>query len=149
LQAGYPRWLVGNQYLVPGPNNEEVMATLQNAIVITETKTMHGVFQANGVNFIVQAPATDAELAAYLRSPETFFGIVQHVGGSANDAFELAEFFYENYKNTPKERLLEFLKDHPAIEYLRNLSQQDLALFVSEQWALSAEEQASRSKETT
>ena len=147
-QAGHARWLIGNEYLVPGLNNEEVMATLQNATVSTEMKTMHGVFQANGVNFVVQAPMTDAELAAYLRSPETFFGIVQHVGRRANNAFEMAEFFYENYKNTSKERLLEFLKDHPAIEGLRNLSQKDLAVFVSEQWALSAEEQAKRSKGT-
>jgi hypothetical protein len=142
-------WLVGNEYLVPGLNNEEVMATLQNATVSTETKTMHGVFQANDVNFVVQASMTDAELAAYLRSPETFFGIVQHVGRHANNAFELAEFFYENYKNTSKERLLEFLKDHPTIEGLRHLSQQDLAVFVSEQWALSAEERAERSNAIT
>lgn len=144
-EAGHARWLVGNAYRVPSPNNEEVMAILQSAIVVTETKTMHGVFQANGVNFVVQAPMADAELAAYLRSPETFFGIVQPVGRRASNAFELAEFFFENYRDTPKEKLLEFVKDHPATEDLRNLSQQDLALFISEQWALSAEEQTSRS----
>jgi hypothetical protein len=122
------------------------MATLQNATVNPATKTMHGVFQANGAHFVVQAPMTDAELAAYLRSPETFFGIVQNVGRYANNAFELAEFFYENYRDTSKEKLLEFLKDHPAIECQRNLSQKDLAVFVAEQWALGAEEQAKRSK---
>jgi hypothetical protein len=145
-QAGHARWLVGNEYLVPGPDSEEMMATLQNATVNPATKTMHGVFQANGAHFVVQAPMTDAELAAYLRSPETFFGIVQNVGRYANNAFELAEFFYENYRDTSKEKLLEFLKDHPAIECLRNLSQKDLAVFVAEQWALGAEEQAKRSK---
>ena len=45
----------------------------------------------------------------------------------------------ENYKNAPKEKLLEFLKGHPAIESLRNFSQSELAIFISEQWALSAE----------
>jgi hypothetical protein len=137
--AGQSRWLVGNEYLVPALGGKEVMARLQSGSVSTATKIMHGVFQADGINFVVQAPMTDAELAAFSRSPETFFGVVQNVGRQANNAFELAEFFYENYKNTTKENLLEFLKDHPAIEMLRNLSQSDLAIFVCEQWALSAD----------
>jgi hypothetical protein len=146
LDAGFARWLIGNDYLVPGLQNEEVLATLQSASAHPETRTMHGVFQANGVNFVVQSPMTDAEVAAYLRSPETFFGIVQHVGRRANSAFELAQFFYENYKNTPKEKLLEFLKNHPAVESLRNFSQSELAVFIAEQWALGAEQKANRSK---
>lgn len=48
----------------------------------------------------------------------------------------LADSFYENYRDTEKEKLLGFLKDHPAIEALRNFSQKDLAIFISEQWAL-------------
>lgn len=137
-EAGRSRWLVGNEYCVPSMNGEEVNAILQSGSVSPSTRMMHGVFQADGVNFVVQAPITEAELAAYTRSPETFFGVIQNVGRRADNAFELADFFYDNYKNTPKEKLLEFLKDHPAVEKLRNLSQQDLAIFVSEQWALSA-----------
>ena len=91
---------------------------------------------------------TEAELAAYLRSPDTFFGIVQHVARQANSTFEMAEFFYENFKNTSKARLLDILKDHPAIESLRNFSQSELAVFVAEQWALGAEQKANRSKRT-
>jgi hypothetical protein len=94
-------------------------------------------------------PATSEILQpSYLRSPETFFGIVQHVARQANSTFEMVEFFYENFKNTSKATLLEILKDHPAIEGLRNLSQQELAVFVAEQWALGAEQQANRSKRT-
>jgi hypothetical protein len=110
-----------------------VLAILQNATVSPAAKTMHGVFSGNGAYFTLQAPMTDAELAAYLRSPETFFGIVQHVARQANSTFEMVEFFYENFKNTSKATLLEILKDHPAIEGLRNLSQQELAVFVAEQ----------------
>jgi hypothetical protein len=133
------RWLVGNNYLVPGPGGEEVLAQLQSGIAVPQTKTMHGIFLAKGVNFIVQAPMTESEIAAYIRSPETFFGVVQHVTRQVKNTFELADFFYENYKTTGKEKLLEFLKDHPAIETLRGKTQKDLAIFVSEQWALGAE----------
>jgi SEC-C motif len=146
-QAGQSRWLIGNQYLVPGPRDKEVFATLRNATAVNQTKTMHGVFEADGIHFMVQAPMSDADLAAYMRSPETFFGVVQDVGRNANNAYELAEFFYGVYKDTEKEKLLEFLKDHPSIESLRKLSQQDLAVFVSEQWALSAEAKARESKQ--
>src|ERR1700722_7619257 len=54
-QAGEVSWLVGNQYLVPGPDNVEVMATLQSATVSPQGETMHGVFQTSGVNFVVNA----------------------------------------------------------------------------------------------
>jgi hypothetical protein len=139
-QERQSRWIIGNEYLVPGPNNEEVLAQLQSGVAVPETKTMHGVFQVNGTNFMVQSPMTEAEISAYNRSPETFFGVVQSLGRRANDPFELADFFYETYRDTPKEKLLEFLKDHPAIETVRNHSQKELAMFVCEQWALAADQ---------
>jgi hypothetical protein len=74
-----------------------------------------------------------------MEASETFFGIVQNVRRQAKDTFELAGFFYENYKDTKKEKFLDFLKDHAAIETLRKFSQKDLAIFISEQWALGAE----------
>jgi hypothetical protein len=132
------RWIVGNSYLVPGPNSEEVFAELQSATATVETKTMHGIFMANGVNFIAQAPMTDLEISAYVRSPETFFGVLENVNRRADNVLELAEFFYDNYRNTPKERLLEFLKDHPNLEKFKEYTQKDLAILVSEQWAAGA-----------
>jgi hypothetical protein len=137
--AAPSRWIVGNEYLVPGPNDEEMWAQLQSGSAHPDTKTMHGVFLANGLNFVVTSPMTESEIAAYKRSPETFFGVIQNVGRHAKNTYELAEFFYETYKNSSKETLLEFLKDHPAIETLRGLSQKDLSIFVCEQWALGAD----------
>jgi hypothetical protein len=132
------RWLVGNEYLVPGPNNKEVMAQLQSGTAVPEEKAMYGVFVAGDKNFIVKAPMTDLEIEVYRRIPETFFGVIQYVTRQASDSFQLAEFFYENYKDTPKATLFEWLKEHPAIERLRGFTQKDLAIFVCEQWALGA-----------
>jgi len=136
----FPRWIVGNEYLVPGPNDTEVLAQLKSASAHAETGRMHGIFQFEGVNFVVDSPMTEIEIAVYKRNPETFFGVVQNVGQRANNAGELADFFYENYKDTPKETLLEFLKQHPLIDRLRTLSQRDLAIFICEQWALAADQ---------
>jgi hypothetical protein len=59
---------------------------------------------------------------------------------TAGAVAELADFFYATYKDTPKETLLEFLKQHPLIEKLRGLSQSELAIFICEQWALAADQ---------
>jgi hypothetical protein len=143
-----PRWIVGESYLVPGPDNEDIEAVLQSAIAVSEQRTMHGVFLANGGNFLVQAPMTEAEVGAYNRSPHTFFGVVEKVGRRAENGLELAEFFFETYQHTSKDRLLEFLTAHADIERLRTLSQRELAIIVSEQWALSAEMTAKAGKIT-
>ncbi len=99
---------------------------------------MHGVFTANGRHFVVGAPMTDLEASAYTKSPETFFGVFQNVGRRANNSFELAKFMYEHHRKLPKERLLEFLKDHPNLEKLKSYSQRDLAIFIAEQGAVGA-----------
>ncbi len=139
----FPRWLVGNEYLVPGPNGEDVLAELQNASASVESGRMHGVFRLDGIHFVVDSPMTDAEIAVYKRSPDTFFGVVQSVTQRANSAAELAEFFYASYKDTPKETLLKFVKGHPLTDRLRGLSQRDLAIFICEQWALAADQKNS------
>ena len=48
------------------------------------------------------------------------------------------DFLYKSYKETPKERLLEFMKDAPDLEELQQLSQKDLSEVVCERWAYDA-----------
>lgn len=98
----FPRWFVGNQYLVPGPNGEDVLAELQSASASVESGKMLGVFRFDGLHFTVESPMTDAEIAVYKRNPETFFGVVQNVGQRANSAAELAEFFMQPTKTLRK-----------------------------------------------
>jgi hypothetical protein len=145
---GYQRWIVGNTYKVPRPDGIEVEAILQSASALPETKTIIGVFLADGASFVVEAPMSEEEIVAYARSPKTFFGILQDVGRRVQDVAQLADFFYDTYRNTPKETLLGFLKDHSEIERLQTLSQKDLAIFVCEQWALAADFQSKVSSGT-
>ncbi|UWU94398.1 hypothetical protein [Bradyrhizobium sp. CB1015] len=49
---------------------------------------------------------------------------------------ELAMFYYETYKETPKEKLLEWMKDAIDLDYLHTLSQSDLAILFCERMAL-------------
>ena len=39
----------------------------------------------------------------------------------------LVDFFYNTYKSTPKEKLLEFMKDSKQIDLLRELPQEELS----------------------
>jgi len=45
---------------------------------------------------------------------------------------------YETYQKTPKEKLLEFLKDHPDFEKLQDESQEELAIIYCERMAYAA-----------
>lgn len=134
--------LIGNRYLVPGPDGADVEAELETATMLDSDKKAYGIFAtAEGRRFIVTCPMTDAEIAAYRRHPKTFFGTLQHVGGEIKSAFELADFMYETYQHTPKAKLLEFMEGHPQIEQFRKLTQEDLAILYCEMCAARMESQ--------
>jgi hypothetical protein len=57
-----------------------------------------------------------------------YFGKVIPHSRTAKDAYEMFEFFLDSYKNTPKERLLEFMKDAPDIDTLKQMEQMEIAL---------------------
>ena len=81
-----------------------------------------------------QASLTDAEMAAYGRHPDTFFGVVQPVSKQISDPLGLFDFFHTSYRETPRERLLEFLAGAPDIEELKKPSQPELAKTMAERY---------------
>jgi hypothetical protein len=83
---------------------------------------------SDGRHVIVTSPLTVAEVAAYRAHPETFFGITQDVGRQAHNALEMFKFLHDTYKHTPPAKLLEFMKDAPDIDQLRQLSVEELVL---------------------
>jgi hypothetical protein len=71
---------------------------------------------------------TDEAITDYNAHPETFFGRVQHVGKQIEEPFEAFLFFFDSYKNTPKEKLLEFMKGSLDMDRLEQMSQDELAI---------------------
>lgn len=129
----------GRCYMVPLTDGRQVPGRLYDAIVHEDTKEVLGCYElATGENVMATCPISDAELSAYRRYPETFFGEIRKPGGKANTLVELCDFFYETYKNMPREKLLEWLSTAPDIERLRTLPQEDLAIIVCERWAYAA-----------
>jgi len=87
-----------------------------------------------GRSVIATAPMTDAELSAYTSHPDTFFGVPRPVGGKPDTPLELFEWLHESYRNTPRGKVLEFLKDAPDLAQLSMLPDDELRLVCCERW---------------
>jgi hypothetical protein len=118
-----------------------VIGVLTQGIVNEIDKKVVGVFDVDGVaNVLASFPISDQELAAYRESPETFFGEQQQVSKQIKEPIEAYEFVLSSYRNTPREKLLEWMAGHPEIERFKALSQLELAKHYSEgtAWAMMA-----------
>jgi hypothetical protein len=122
------RLKVGQRYAIPDGKGGEVVGELLHGCVMEDKKVAFCVYKlANGQNIIGQDPLSEAEMAAYRRHPDTFFGVVKRgARGGINDPLEFYDYCMEIYKNTPKERLLEFLGARGQDKF-EKLSQHELA----------------------
>lgn len=130
-----PRLLIGRRYLVPDSSGKEVTGVLVDAVVNVSEKQVYGIYELeSGIQITATCPLTTDQFEDYRRYPDTFFGVYRKQGRTLDNPIELFDFFYESYKDTPKERLLELIKDAPDLEDFQNLSQKDLAEAVCERW---------------
>lgn len=131
-----PRLMVGQVYLVPDSDGKEVPGELIDAVVLEQESQAVGIYRLkNGTTVIVKNPLTKDELSAYQAHPETFFGVVKRAKREIKDALDAYDFLYESYRHTSKERLLEFMRDHPDIGHLAGLQQENLAKIYCERMA--------------
>lgn len=128
--------LIGEKYIISDENGDDIVGTLQTAIVNVAEKSSQGIYiTEDGHTIIASTPLSDAELIAYKKHPDEFFGVPLEQGKKLddNDQAGLFDFFLKFYKKTPKEKLLEFMNLHPDINNMKNLSQENLAVIYSEQ----------------
>jgi hypothetical protein len=124
---GPARLLVGHNYNVPDSDGSNVVATLLQGVVLPEKKECFGFYQTKeGKNIIATCPLTDTEVAAYIRHPDTFFGVPQRPQKGARDALDLYDFFYDGYKSASKETLLKLLDGASDVEALKRLPREEL-----------------------
>jgi hypothetical protein len=127
------RLTIGQRYLVPDGLNE-VAGKLIDAVVVENEKSVYGVHQLDdGRNIIVSCPVTDAELSAYRRYPETFFGTYKPSERKIHDPLDMFDFLYQTYRHTSRDKLLEFLSTHPQHNRFLNESQEELAITYCEE----------------
>lgn len=122
------RLRIGDTYLVPNAAGEDVPGVLEDAVVMAPDPKAYGTYRlATGDCILCTTPLTDAEMRAYIRSPETFFGTVKHIPKGIKSALEAFDFVYGTYSRSTREKLLEFMSEWPQIQELRKLGQQELA----------------------
>lgn len=135
----YPRLRIGREYHVPDDSGTEVLAFLEQAVVIeTDAKAMCIYRLQDGRRILALNEMTDQELSAWRQYPETFFGNLEEKRATPNNWLELSEFFYRAYKQTSKDRLLDFMADHEDATRLAGLGQEELAILYCERTAWSA-----------
>lgn len=133
FNEGLPRLLIGQHYLVPDEGGNERPGKLTTATVMeAEKKAFCGLTLDNGKGIICTWPLSDLEMAAWRRHPDTFFGEVGQRTTKANTPLELYDFFFKSYRDTPKERLLEFMAGASDFTELAKLDQAKLASIFAE-----------------
>ena len=132
-----PRLQVGEFYLVPGPDGIDVRAELTQAVVSNDKAHCILYDQKANKSFMCTFDMTPDELSDYAKYPDTYFGVYHEANRKADTPMELFDFFFESYQNTPRDRLLEFLKDRPDQAALQLMPQKDLAEELAEGYAWS------------
>jgi hypothetical protein len=121
--------------MVPDADGKEVEGVLMSAVVMEHEKAAFcGLNTEDGRGFLIRAALSDAELAAWKRHPDTFFGEVSR-NRESKTVLDLYDFFMESYTKTPKAKLLEFLAGAKDIDHLSTLDQPALASVYCERLA--------------
>ena len=136
-----PRLIVGERYVVPDGQGKEQHGTLTQAVVMGSNAM--GIYALdNGQSVIASTPLTEAELAAYKRHPDTFFGVDHKASGSLKTPLDAFDFFMDGYRETPRDRLLELMANAPDHKHLAKLSRQELLEIYAERCTYSFMQQA-------
>ena len=127
LSDGPPRLVIGRDYNIPDNAGRNLVATLLQGVVLPEKKECFGFYRTKeGENIMASCPLTDSEVAAYMRYPDTFFGVPQNPQKTVHGPLELYDFFYEGHKSASRETLLKLLEGASDIEALKNSSREEL-----------------------
>ena len=133
------RLIIGKKYMIPNRDGQHVEGVLVNATVSETEKKIYGIYRTtDGQQLICTNPINEEELIAYRRQPDTFFGITLKQAQKAKDPLDLFDFFYESYKSTPRDRLLEFIKNRPGYNVLQKLDDKELLISYCEGLVYSA-----------
>jgi len=134
------RLLIGDKYIVPDKNGNESIGELINATVLEHEQQVFGIYKLeNGKHILCKCPLSNEEFEVYKQFPDTFFGITLQTNKKIVNILDLYDFFYSTYKNSTREKLLEFMNIQPNDERFIKHSQQELASIYCEQLVYNSE----------
>lgn len=117
------RLIIGQSYELDAGE----IGVLESATVVEAWRQSACVLRlSDGRRVICKFDLSDDEMQAWQRHPETFFGELQPHHPPADTPKDVFDFFANVYAETPKDKLLEFMAEHPDIEELRGLPQPEI-----------------------
>jgi hypothetical protein len=123
-----PRLLIGMAYAIPDEKGGAVLGILTDGSVLEPEQAAYGVYRLqDGRHVICKSPLTEAELHAYRRSPDTFFGTIKEVPKEIMEPLDCYDFHWRVYSRASKETLLAYMSGWPDYAALKNLDQKELA----------------------
>jgi len=119
--------------------SDATFVTIQSGIVIEkEQKACLVVDDCNGQSHLMFVKLSIAELAAYRSHPETFFGRVLQASNHIEDPVDLYEFYINSCKDTPRDKLLDFMKNASDYETIKKLANDELLFVYAERLTFNA-----------
>lgn len=132
------RLIIGRRYQLPDGRGGKKVGVLTSATVAEpESKVYCALSFEDGTAEILAWDMPEAELNAWRRHTDTFFGEQALRNNEAQGPLELYEFFKHVYRETPHERLLELLHGLADLDELHMKSQPELASIYAERLTLS------------
>ena len=135
---------IGETYLFEGIGGPEgTVGTVTSATVNeAEKKAYIAITRMQGGSIILTQPMTDDALADYKAHGDAYFGDPgRPKKRDISSTFELFEWLMECYAKTPRDKLLEFVKDAPNYEELRQMPDDELRANCCEMFAGAFERQ--------
>lgn len=129
------RLLIGKNYFFEVVAGNGIVGTLKQVLVDAPKSTAKVIVTTqSGRDVILDIPLSKTELEGYERYGDAFFGELEDRSRISKNEFELFEAFVKNNMKTSRERLLDWAKDYPNFEAMKNLEHEDLVLAICEVW---------------
>jgi hypothetical protein len=127
------RVIIGETYDFSNSEEEKVIGTVTSATVIEPEKAAYiAIATPDKGSHLLKYPLSDDELADYWAHPEAYFGRIQPVSKGIRSIYEMFCWLMESYRNTPRERLLEFMATAPNLDELHKMSDDELRMHYCE-----------------
>ncbi len=130
---------IGDRLSYKDGDNEKRIGTIISVAALPAQKIITiAVSTGDGHTHLLQTSMLDSEIMDYEKYGNSMFGLAELPRKQIKTAYDFFKFFYKTYQHSTKEKLLEFLYDHPLIEDYKQKSQADLAMIYCELIALEA-----------
>jgi hypothetical protein len=133
------RLRVGQRLEVTLPDTPSVSGLVTHVVARGAVAVVVLMDERTGVQRIVEIPLSEDEQRAAAALGDAVFG---NPNGTKElpeeDPLSLYDFFLRAYASTPREKLLEFIADHPDAVGLARLSTEDLRIRICREWTKSA-----------